>query len=452
LGAKAVGRAANDAGAFAAALDEVASNGAIAAAPVARDAKAEAELKTPDDVGAVGTEEEAQSDEAQASRLSSADAAVLPQTSGVVVSLPAINVAAQSSLSSEPGSEPAGVGFAPVPPSEPSSAASAEKSAPPPENTKSASVANHVASDRAREIAAASSAVVAPIRPGKSTLSAEPALAAAQAEAAETKGDSGGGGGVVSPAPVGTARVRDVIDRALARAPAQVGGADEPSLTKGGAKSAEAANAGSVSSSASADVSASKARSELPVSSFQPIPTEEPSATAGLSSTAAPDAGPTEAAQSPGLSSLSRVTVETTAQIAAQIVKKLEGLSTRFEMALTPDDLGRVDITLDIDSDGALNATLAFDNPVAATELRGRADELRRQLIEAGFSVSDDALSFSERDPTAGQGGAFDQGSDPRNARAFGAASRRVVDADLSLQSPAWISLSLTPAGVDMKV
>lgn len=152
------------------------------------------------------------------------------------------------------------------------------------------------------------------------------------------------------------------------------------------------------------------------------------------------------------LSTLSNTAIQATAQIAAQIVKKLEGRSTRFEMALTPDDLGRVDVSLDIDEDGALRATLAFDNPVAATELRGRADELRRQLMEAGFSLADDALSFAERDPSAGQGGAFDRQTDPRNARAFGAASRLTAEADLSLQTPHWISLSLTPAGVDMKV
>jgi flagellar hook-length control protein FliK len=55
----------------------------------------------------------------------------------------------------------------------------------------------------------------------------------------------------------------------------------------------------------------------------------------------------------------SRVAVETTAQIAAQIVRKLEGRSTRFEMALTPEGLGRVEISLSIEADGALRASMA---------------------------------------------------------------------------------------------
>lgn len=179
---------------------------------------------------------------------------------------------------------------------------------------------------------------------------------------------------------------------------------------------------------------------------------DEATAPVQTTPTSAPEGPPTGTADSLSLSTLSRVATETTAQIAAQIVRKLEGRSTRFEMALSPEDLGRVDVSLDIDADGGLVATLAFDNPAAATELRGRADELRRQLMDAGFTLADDALSFSERDPSAGQGGASDRQSDPRSARAFGAASRLSLEADLANQPAGWISLSLTPQGVDLKV
>lgn len=155
-------------------------------------------------------------------------------------------------------------------------------------------------------------------------------------------------------------------------------------------------------------------------------------------------------ARETGLPQLSRATIEATAQIAAQILRRLEGRSTRFEMALTPDELGRVDVKLDIDSEGRLNARLAFDNPLAATDLKGRADELRRQLEDAGFQLADDAFEFTERDSGSS---AFDRGQDARNgsSRAFAAATRLNTEIDVA-QPPRWLALSLSPSGVDMKV
>lgn len=158
----------------------------------------------------------------------------------------------------------------------------------------------------------------------------------------------------------------------------------------------------------------------------------------------------TAAPRETGVSQLSRATIEATAQIAAQILRRLEGRSTRFEMALTPDELGRVDVKLDIDSEGRLNARLAFDNPAAATDLRGRADELRRQLEDAGFHLAADAFEFAERDSGSS---AFDRGQDARDgsSRAFAAASRLNDEIDVA-QSPRWLALTLSPSGVDMKV
>lgn len=149
-----------------------------------------------------------------------------------------------------------------------------------------------------------------------------------------------------------------------------------------------------------------------------------------------------------GLSTLSRATVETTALIAAQIQNRLNGRSTRFEMALTPEGLGRVDVSIEIDSDGRMAARLAFDNPAAATELRGRADELRRQLEQAGLHLDGDALQFTERDPSS-----RDRGFSGFDRRAFARASDLNDQADQPTIEPAtWHSLSLTRDRVDLKV
>ncbi|WP_395649664.1 flagellar hook-length control protein FliK [Brevundimonas sp.] len=180
--------------------------------------------------------------------------------------------------------------------------------------------------------------------------------------------------------------------------------------------------------------------------SVEPVETATPPA-ANLAQPSSAPASTAVTAQASTLSLLSQATIDTTAQIAAQISKTLAGRSTRFEMGLTPEGLGRVDVSLEIDASGQLAARLAFDNPLAATELRGRVDDLRRELQDAGFTIARDGLEFAERQSSSG--GGFDR----RQGRAFASASRIAADADLSTPAPAaWTSLSLTPRGVDLKV
>ncbi|MFN4296713.1 MAG: flagellar hook-length control protein FliK [Brevundimonas sp.] len=149
-------------------------------------------------------------------------------------------------------------------------------------------------------------------------------------------------------------------------------------------------------------------------------------------------------------SGLSRATIETTALMAAQIVRRLEGRSTRFEMALTPEGLGRVDVSMEIDSEGRLAARLAFDNPAAAAELRGRVDDLRRQLEASGFHLGEDALEFTDRESRRDH--APDNPFDRRPDRAFAGAGRLIDDAPATPPPSRWAALALTPEGVDMKV
>lgn len=148
------------------------------------------------------------------------------------------------------------------------------------------------------------------------------------------------------------------------------------------------------------------------------------------------------------LSTLSRATIDTTAAIAAHVIRSLEGRSTRFEMALTPEDLGRVDVSLEIDADGQLAARLAFDNPAAAVELRGRADELRRQLEDAGFRLGQDSLQFADREPSDRR-----QSSAEQARRAFAGAGRVADEAETAAPSAAgYLALSLNPDRLDVRI
>jgi flagellar hook-length control protein FliK len=215
------------------------------------------------------------------------------------------------------------------------------------------------------------------------------------------------------------------------------------------------AKAGAQTPSAPPSLAEQPGKPASPVAAAQAAPAAADTAPASAESAPAgePVSAQAEAAgpaREHGLSTLSRATIDATAQIAAQILRKLEGRSTRFEIALRPDELGRVDVKLDIDAEGRLAARLAFDNPVAATDLRGRVDDLRRQLEAAGFQLADDAFEFTERDSGSS---AFDRGQDSRHgqSRAFAAAARLNADIDMA-QPPQWLALSLSPSGVDMKV
>ena len=89
-----------------------------------------------------------------------------------------------------------------------------------------------------------------------------------------------------------------------------------------------------------------------------------------------------------------RAEAVTVPHLVSQIIQKLDAKVTRFTLDLTPGDLGRVGVKVEIGASGAVTAALSFDNPQAAAELRGRADELRSALAQAGFDLSDAGLSF----------------------------------------------------------
>ena len=101
---------------------------------------------------------------------------------------------------------------------------------------------------------------------------------------------------------------------------------------------------------------------------------------------------------------------ETVANLAAQIIKKLAGQSTRFELELNPHGLGKVNVRIDIGAHGQMTASMMFDSSKAAEELKSRADDLQRALEEAGFDISG-GMSFDVTDDRPQRGRAsYDQG------------------------------------------
>ncbi len=147
-----------------------------------------------------------------------------------------------------------------------------------------------------------------------------------------------------------------------------------------------------------------------------------------------------------------RAGLDTVASLAAQILKKLDERSTRFQIELEPAGLGKVDVRLEVAAHGRLAASMSFDNAQSAADLRGRAGELTRALEQAGFDVSG-GLSFDVAgDQGQPKGGAQDQGGGSTQAsRAFQAALEGVVDNDTA--PGAGMRLQRRgPAGVDITI
>ncbi len=188
------------------------------------------------------------------------------------------------------------------------------------------------------------------------------------------------------------------------------------------AASADAANTGDAggdaktSNAANAVVVEASAQASAPVPAVAPPPVTTAPAVSASTQAAAP--APV------------RGSPETVAALSAEIVKKADAKTTRFDVALTPDGLGKVDVRIEIARDGALTASMRFDTAHAAQELRNKAGELRQALADAGFNVADNALSFDVSSQNNGQNpnpffafdGWSDQGQRAFSGRAFQAA------------------------------
>ncbi len=246
--------------------------------------------------------------------------------------------------------------------------------------------------------------------------------------------------------------LQDKVAAARAQATASAPAADTPDADSTTATPADAAPAIKAKvADASAQVSAGDAAAPEPVAT-QAARTAEADVTPSRAELASPT---TPASSAPAAETHAATLVATrgapelVAQMAAVISRKLEGRVTRFNMELNPAEMGRVDVRLNIDKDGRVAAQMSFDNPAAAADMRGKADELRRQLELSGFNVASEDLTFSDR----GAGQEFqrrDQAlADPdiSRARAF-----READRNARLAEDAGRLSSRATLGLDMRV
>lgn len=151
-----------------------------------------------------------------------------------------------------------------------------------------------------------------------------------------------------------------------------------------------------------------------------------------------------------------RGTPETVANLAAQILKKLDGRSTRFDVELNPHGLGKVDVRIEIGAQGRITAGMVFDNPQAAADVKARAAELQQALEQAGFDISG-GISFDvaqDRGQQQQNQAWQDQGDASRafQGRAFRAALDTAGDAAEAANQGALRLRRGVNAGLDLRI
>lgn len=114
------------------------------------------------------------------------------------------------------------------------------------------------------------------------------------------------------------------------------------------------------------------------------------------------------------------------AQVVVQVTKAVSEGNDRITIKLSPADLGRIDVRLDIGTDGKIQAVFAADKPQTVEMLQRDARELERALQDAGLRADSGSLSFNLRGEQR-----------DANGSAFAGGTSRTGDADALPEVPA---------------
>ncbi len=90
--------------------------------------------------------------------------------------------------------------------------------------------------------------------------------------------------------------------------------------------------------------------------------------------------------------------VQALQQVKSQMKAALQKGETHMLVKLTPDDLGKVDIKLDISRDGTVSALFKTDNRETMILLSKYADDLRQIFGESGLNANASGMNFSSSD------------------------------------------------------
>ena len=89
-------------------------------------------------------------------------------------------------------------------------------------------------------------------------------------------------------------------------------------------------------------------------------------------------------------------------QIAGEMAMRFRQGQSRFEIRLDPPELGRIDVRIEVDSDGHVHSRLMVEKTETLDLLKADQRALERALHDAGFKSEQNSVSFSLRDERGG--------------------------------------------------
>ena len=84
-------------------------------------------------------------------------------------------------------------------------------------------------------------------------------------------------------------------------------------------------------------------------------------------------------------------------QVAFEVVRQLQAGNSRFQIRLDPPELGRIDVKLDVDGNGNVNARMTVERAETLDLMQRDQRALERALAQAGLDSSKTNLEFSLR-------------------------------------------------------
>lgn len=137
-------------------------------------------------------------------------------------------------------------------------------------------------------------------------------------------------------------------------------------------------------------------------------------------------------------------------EIAINMAKNLGNGTNRFEIRLDPAELGRIDVRMELGTDGRVQAHLTVDKPETLEMLQRDARSLEKALSDAGLDMENGTLSYSMRDD--GDASDFAANRDTAEGASDKTPTEDELAADLAAVQHIYALKAGSGSGVDIRI